>query len=273
MSSVNSEVRNGGSSSVAAAQPRAASPAKIPVKVPYSLAKVPMPRLVPAKMPAPKRAAESEAQHRGNREDSDDALLESSAPSKKPKKEESKKAPLVETESSSSSEYSSSDSDDTDASDSESEGSKTSTVSDSSDISDDEESVSEDNLTFFELAERSGLMNDIKNKVNSGEGEQEEEEEVHIDGKPPRPKFLRSFPRDIEAEIGKHEKRLKDVENMLKMKQDNKTVSLGTSKVNYIDPRIVCSWANENNVPISRLFSATLQKKFPWALKARDFTF
>jgi DNA topoisomerase-1 len=53
--------------------------------------------------------------------------------------------------------------------------------------------------------------------------------------------------------------------NNIRMKEDNKTVSLTTSKVNYIDPRIVLAWTQREDVPPSKVFSKTLIKKFTWA--------
>ena len=43
-------------------------------------------------------------------------------------------------------------------------------------------------------------------------------------------------------------------------------MSLGTSKINYMDPRITISWCKRNEVPIEKLFPKTLLKKFAWAM-------
>jgi len=52
----------------------------------------------------------------------------------------------------------------------------------------------------------------------------------------------------------------------LKNKEDNKEVSLGTSKINYMDPRISVAFCKENEVPIDKIFSKTLRDKFNWAM-------
>jgi len=52
----------------------------------------------------------------------------------------------------------------------------------------------------------------------------------------------------------------------LKHKDDNKEVSLGTSKINYMDPRITVAWCKRNDVPIEKVFSKTLRDKFNWAM-------
>ena len=45
-----------------------------------------------------------------------------------------------------------------------------------------------------------------------------------------------------------------------------KNVSLGTSKVNYIDPRITIAFTKKHNIDINILFEETLQDKFTWAM-------
>jgi len=51
-----------------------------------------------------------------------------------------------------------------------------------------------------------------------------------------------------------------------KHKDDNKEVSLGTSKINYMDPRITVAWCKRNEIPIEKIFSKTLRDKFNWAM-------
>lgn len=59
---------------------------------------------------------------------------------------------------------------------------------------------------------------------------------------------------------------VKSMEIRLKMKDDNKTVALGTSKINYMDPRITVAWCKKDEVPIERVFPKTLRAKFIWAM-------
>lgn len=51
----------------------------------------------------------------------------------------------------------------------------------------------------------------------------------------------------------------------LKDKADNKTVALGTSKINYMDPRITVAWCKTVELPIEKTFAKALRDKFPWA--------
>lgn len=63
--------------------------------------------------------------------------------------------------------------------------------------------------------------------------------------------------------------KLKDKLNQLKTKKELKielkNVSLGTSKVNYLDPRITIAFMKKHNLPVDSVFSKTLQDKFKWA--------
>lgn len=52
----------------------------------------------------------------------------------------------------------------------------------------------------------------------------------------------------------------------IKNKEENKQVALGTSKINYMDPRITIAWCKKKEVPIERVFPTTLRKKFAWAM-------
>ncbi|XP_076632378.1 DNA topoisomerase 1 isoform X1 [Colletes latitarsis] len=49
-------------------------------------------------------------------------------------------------------------------------------------------------------------------------------------------------------------------------KEENKEIALGTSKLNYLDPRISVAWCKKNNVPIERIYNKTQRDKFRWAI-------
>lgn len=49
------------------------------------------------------------------------------------------------------------------------------------------------------------------------------------------------------------------------LKKELKNLSLGTSKINYIDPRITISFLKIHNIPIEKIFTKTLIQKFKWA--------
>lgn len=69
-------------------------------------------------------------------------------------------------------------------------------------------------------------------------------------------------------------KKMQDVIKKLKAKKALKTelknISLGTSKINYIDPRITMAFIKKHDLPIDKIFSKTLQEKFKWAMDSPD---
>jgi DNA topoisomerase-1 len=92
--------------------------------------------------------------------------------------------------------------------------------------------------------------------------------------------------KQIEESIKKYKKRkqkTKDKEKIklieakiinLKMKKETKVkmknVSLGTSKNNYIDPRIIFAFIKKYNIPEDKLFNKGLITRFDWAKKEGD---
>lgn len=71
----------------------------------------------------------------------------------------------------------------------------------------------------------------------------------------------------------KLKKRVQTMENQLhkleiqrKDKSENKTIALGTSKLNYLDPRITVAWCKKYDVPIDKVYNKTQREKFLWAI-------
>lgn len=77
------------------------------------------------------------------------------------------------------------------------------------------------------------------------------------------------LPRDVvgcKKKIAETRMRLDKHQVAMDIKEENKTVSLGTSKVNYMDPRISVAWCKKVDLAIERVFPRTLRTKFPWAM-------
>ena len=53
-------------------------------------------------------------------------------------------------------------------------------------------------------------------------------------------------------------------------KEENKTIALGTSKLNYLDPRISVAWCKKFDVPIEKVYNKTQREKFRWAIDMAD---
>ncbi|XP_053833523.1 DNA topoisomerase I, mitochondrial isoform X2 [Vidua macroura] len=90
--------------------------------------------------------------------------------------------------------------------------------------------------------------------------------------------------KDAKAELNveKKKKLLKRLEEQLaKMniqatdKEENKQIALGTSKLNYLDPRITVAWCKKFGIPIERIYNKTQREKFAWAIDmaGEDFEF
>ena len=52
----------------------------------------------------------------------------------------------------------------------------------------------------------------------------------------------------------------------IRNRDENKEVALGTSKINYRDPRISVAWCKRCEGPIDKVFAKTLRDKFNWAM-------
>ncbi|WIA33146.1 hypothetical protein OEZ86_006296 [Tetradesmus obliquus] len=73
-------------------------------------------------------------------------------------------------------------------------------------------------------------------------------------------------PDAIASKLSKKMAALEKAELQAAVKEDLKTVALGTSKINYMDPRISIAWCKRNEVPIEKVFNKSLLSKFHWAM-------
>jgi DNA topoisomerase-1 len=74
----------------------------------------------------------------------------------------------------------------------------------------------------------------------------------------------------LQQQVETIENRIVNTTLQLKDKEDNSEVSLGTSKMNYIDPRLTVMFSKKFDVPIEKLFTKTLRDKFKWAIESAD---
>ncbi|KAK8633504.1 hypothetical protein V6N13_014349 [Hibiscus sabdariffa] len=81
-------------------------------------------------------------------------------------------------------------------------------------------------------------------------------------------------PEAIEKKIIQANTKIEKMERDMQTKEDLKTVALGTSKINYLDPRITVAWCKRHEVPIEKIFNKSLLAKFAWAMDVDpDFRF
>ncbi|CAI0437369.1 unnamed protein product [Linum tenue] len=73
-------------------------------------------------------------------------------------------------------------------------------------------------------------------------------------------------PEAIAKKIASANQKIEKYEMDMTTKEDLKTVALGTSKINYLDPRITVAWCKRHEVPIEKIFNKSLLAKFAWAM-------
>ena len=78
----------------------------------------------------------------------------------------------------------------------------------------------------------------------------------------------------VQARVDRKKEQLAKLELNQQAKEDLKTVALGTSKINYLDPRITVAWCKRHEVPMEKIFNKSLLSKFHWAMEVEpDFRF
>jgi len=73
-----------------------------------------------------------------------------------------------------------------------------------------------------------------------------------------------------EQKIAAKDVSIYNLTKQMEIKEDNKNVSLGTSKLNYMDPRITVAFCKKRELEIEKVFPATVRGKFPWAMYAKS---
>ncbi|KAK6293192.1 hypothetical protein J4Q44_G00366930 [Coregonus suidteri] len=78
-----------------------------------------------------------------------------------------------------------------------------------------------------------------------------------------------------ESVVKRLEEQLKKLQLQMTDREENKVIALGTSKLNYLDPRISVAWCRKFNVPIEKIYNKTQRDKFAWAIDMteEDFQF
>jgi DNA topoisomerase-1 len=110
-----------------------------------------------------------------------------------------------------------------------------------------------------ELNERLEAVKEMEKKFKK----ENKTKKVEAEGKSPTIEKLEENVKKIDARIATMSVQAEDKEN-------NKEVALGTSKINYIDPRLTVVFTKKFDVPIEKFFSKTLREKFEWAIKSVD---
>lgn len=117
----------------------------------------------------------------------------------------------------------------------------------------------EKEMKHKELEERLEAANELEKKFKK----ENKTNKVEAEGKGP------TIER-CQANLEKLDQRIQNMDFQAKDKESNKEVALGTSKINYIDPRLTVVFSKKFGVPIEKFFSKTLREKFDWAIKSVD---
>ncbi|KAJ7532872.1 hypothetical protein O6H91_13G023500 [Diphasiastrum complanatum] len=81
-------------------------------------------------------------------------------------------------------------------------------------------------------------------------------------------------PEVLRKKLDQNNQKMDKMKLDMRVKDDLKTVALGTSKINYMDPRITVAWCKRHEVPIEKVFNKSLLAKFSWAMDVEpDFRF
>lgn len=105
-------------------------------------------------------------------------------------------------------------------------------------------------------------MENLKGKIEAKREQLDEAEKQYKDAKRSRSAATDKKKKAVE--------RIREQLNKLEIqetdREENKTIALGTSKLNYLDPRISVAWCKKNDVPIEKVYNKTQRDKFRWAI-------
>lgn len=117
------------------------------------------------------------------------------------------------------------------------------------------------------------MMNHQKN-ISSGYKKSVDKINDNIDGLKKQLNTLMKSDKKNPDKIKKLKERIKNYKSKKEIVKEMKNISLGTSKANYIDPRITVAFLKTHNLDVNKLFTKALQEKFKWAFEAEsDFKF
>ncbi|NXO54647.1 TOP1M topoisomerase, partial [Aramus guarauna] len=120
-------------------------------------------------------------------------------------------------------------------------------------------------------------MQNLQTKIDA---KKQQVEEAQQELKKAEDEFEETKDAKAEANVEKKKKLLKRLEEQLAKlnvqatdKEENKQIALGTSKLNYLDPRISIAWCKKFGVPIEKIYNKTQREKFAWAIDMADEDF
>lgn len=114
-------------------------------------------------------------------------------------------------------------------------------------------------------------LKDKKKQIKTVKKEiKENKKEYHNQGKSER---VKNIIEKKKKQLQRLEEQYFKLEVSMTDKEENKEIALGTSKLNYLDPRISIAWCKKHEVPIEKIYNKTQRDKFQWAIDMTDETF
>ena len=124
--------------------------------------------------------------------------------------------------------------------------------------------IIEFNKANLMVAEKLNHQKDVKKKSNNTQLDRLDEQIKKAKSK--LRKLKSSGVKNKTEKIEIIRKKIKKLRLKKELKSDTGSLSLGTSKTNYIDPRVIVAYAKHFNIPIEKFFTKVLQEKFKWAM-------
>ncbi|TPX45423.1 hypothetical protein SeMB42_g02427 [Synchytrium endobioticum] len=131
-----------------------------------------------------------------------------------------------------------------------------------------ESDLDDEFIERHEIFLREKAVEAAKKKFEKDNAKRKEKgEEPLSESEMPEPRVeRRSLTLDkLEKTYSKVCERIEAAKMIIVDKDENKTTATGTSKINYIDPRISVAWCKKYDVPLEKVFNRTLIRKFKWA--------
>ncbi|XP_064610654.1 DNA topoisomerase I, mitochondrial-like [Liolophura sinensis] len=110
------------------------------------------------------------------------------------------------------------------------------------------------------------LQNKIKEKQKQIKEAKAAVKEAKSDVKNLRTEKAKSLYEKRKKAVDRLQDQLTKLEVQATDKDENKEIALGTSKLNYLDPRISVAWCKKFEVPIEKIYNKTQREKFQWAI-------
>ncbi|XP_077982334.1 DNA topoisomerase I, mitochondrial-like [Glandiceps talaboti] len=114
------------------------------------------------------------------------------------------------------------------------------------------------------------LQEKIGKKNDTIKAAKKDYKKLKVDYKTSRDERLKKALERKKKQLERLEEQLMKLEVSATDKQENKEIALGTSKLNYLDPRISVAWCKKWEVPMEKIYNRTQREKFQWAIDMVD---